>query len=62
MHWLARKVGPGGAEMLSITSPGGASDFFTAISRDAAGEVPSFADVIRIAAEHGSTILVPPPA
>jgi quercetin dioxygenase-like cupin family protein len=58
-HWF--KVGVGGAEMLSITSPGGASDFFTAISRDAAGNVPGFQDVIRIAAAHGSTILVPPP-
>jgi quercetin dioxygenase-like cupin family protein len=57
-HWF--KVGDGGAEMLSITSTAGASAFFTAISRDSAGNVPSFEDVIRIAASHGSTIVVPP--
>lgn len=57
-HWF--KVGDDGAEMLSITSNAGASAFFTAISRDPAGNVPSFDDVIRIAAAHGSTIVLPP--
>lgn len=57
-HWF--KASDGGAEMLSITSKDGASAFFTAISRDSAGNVPSFEDVIRIAASHGSTIVVPP--
>jgi quercetin dioxygenase-like cupin family protein len=57
-HWF--KVGEGGAEMLSITSTSGASGFFTAISRDDDGNVPSFEDVIRIAATHGSTIELPP--
>lgn len=54
------KVGDGGAEMLSITSKAGASGFFTAISRDSDGNVPAFEDVIRIAATHGSTIVLPP--
>lgn len=57
-HWF--KAGEGGAEMLSITSPAGAAAFFTAISRDGSGKVPDFEEVIRIAASHGSTILVPP--
>jgi quercetin dioxygenase-like cupin family protein len=57
-HWF--EVGEGGAEMLSITSTRGASEFFTAISRDGDGNVPSFDDVIRIAATHGSTIVLPP--
>jgi hypothetical protein len=46
--------------MLSITSTIGASGFFTAISRDSDGNAPSFEDVIRIAAAHGSTIVLPP--
>jgi quercetin dioxygenase-like cupin family protein len=57
-HWFT--VGDGGAEMLSITSTAGASAFFTAISRDEEGNVPALDDVLRIAAEHGSTILLPP--
>ena len=57
-HWF--KVGDGGAEMLSITSKAGAAAFFTAISRDSAGNVPSFEEVLRIAASHGNTILPPP--
>lgn len=56
-HWF--KVSEGGAEMLSITSKAGAADFFTAISRDADGTVPGFEDIIRIAAEHDSTIVLP---
>jgi quercetin dioxygenase-like cupin family protein len=56
-HWF--KVGDGGAEMLSITSQAGAANFFTAISRDSAGNVPAFDEVVRIAAAHGSTILLP---
>jgi quercetin dioxygenase-like cupin family protein len=56
-HWF--KVGEGGAEMLSITSKAGASDFFTAISRDANGNVPGFGDILRIAAEHDNTIVLP---
>jgi quercetin dioxygenase-like cupin family protein len=58
-HWF--RVGDAGAEMLSITSTAGASDFFTAISRDSDGNMPSFDDVVRIAAAHGSTIHAPSP-
>ena len=57
-HWF--KVGDGGAQMLSITSRAGASAFFTAISRDGSGNAPGLEDIIRIAAAHESTILLPP--
>ena len=56
-HWF--KVGEGGADMLSITSKAGASDFFRAISRDGNGNVPGFEDIVRIAAAHGNTIVLP---
>lgn len=57
-HWF--RVGEGGAEMLSVTSPAGAAGFFAAISRDNAGDAPDVGDLIRIAASHGATILPPP--
>jgi quercetin dioxygenase-like cupin family protein len=56
-HWF--KIGEGGAEMLSITSKAGAADFFTAISRDANGNVPGFPEILRIAAAHDNTIVLP---
>jgi quercetin dioxygenase-like cupin family protein len=56
-HWF--KVGEDGAQMLSITSRAGASAFFAAISRDGEGNVPGLEDIIRIASEHQSTILLP---
>jgi quercetin dioxygenase-like cupin family protein len=57
-HWF--RLGEGGADMLSITSPGGAAGFFTAISRDNVGDAPDLAELVRIAASHGATILPPP--
>lgn len=57
-HWF--RLGEGGAEMLSITSPAGAAGFFTAISRDHAGDAPDVETLIGIAAAHGATILPPP--
>lgn len=57
-HWF--RVGEGGAEVLSITSPSGAAGFFRAISRDSAGDAPDLESLIRIAAAHGATILPPP--
>lgn len=56
-HWF--KMGAGGAEMLSITSKVGAASFFSAISRDEDGNAPGFEDIIRIAAEHNATIVLP---
>jgi quercetin dioxygenase-like cupin family protein len=57
-HWF--RIGASGAEMLSVTSPAGAAGFFTAISRDGAGDAPDLGDLVRIAAAHGATILPPP--
>lgn len=57
-HWF--RLGEGGSEMLSITSPSGAAAFFTAISRDSAGDTPDFESLVRTAASHGATILPPP--
>jgi quercetin dioxygenase-like cupin family protein len=57
-HWF--RLGEGGAEMLSVTSPSGAAAFFTAISRDGEQDAPDFGALVRTAAEHGATILPPP--
>lgn len=57
-HWF--RLGEGGAEMLSMTTPAGAAAFFTAISRGSAGDAPDFEDLVSIAASHGATILPPP--
>ncbi len=57
-HWF--RLGEGGAEVLSLTSPSGAAAFFASISRDSTGTSPDLADLIQIAAAHGGTILPPP--
>jgi quercetin dioxygenase-like cupin family protein len=57
-HWF--RLGEGGAEMLSITSPAGAAAFFTGISRVGAGGAPDFEELVRVAASLGGTILPPP--
>jgi quercetin dioxygenase-like cupin family protein len=58
-HWF--RLGAGGAEMVSFTSHEGAAGFFTAISRDHLPDGAELADIIRIAAEHRSTVLPPTP-
>ncbi len=56
-HWF--RLGEGGAEMLSVTSPAGASGFFEGISRKDDGDAPDFEAIIRTAAAHGATIVPP---
>jgi quercetin dioxygenase-like cupin family protein len=56
-HWF--RLGAGGAEMVSFTSHEGATGFFTAISRGALPPAAGLADIIRIAATHGATVLPP---
>lgn len=56
-HWF--RLGAGGAEMLSFTSGAGAADFFSAISRSELPPAAGLADIIRIAANHGATVLPP---
>ena len=57
-HWF--RLGEGGSEMLSITSPAGAAAFFRGISRDGEQDAPDLEALVRIAASHGATILPPP--
>jgi quercetin dioxygenase-like cupin family protein len=57
-HWF--RLGAGGADMLSFTSQEGAAGFFTAISRSELPPGAGLADIIRIAAKHGATVLPPP--
>lgn len=53
------RLGAGGAEMLSFTSHEGAAGFFRAISRSELPPEAGLADIIRIAAAHGATVLPP---
>lgn len=56
-HWF--RMGPGGAEMLSMTSREGASGAFMEIDRDVDSENPDFGLLGQIAGKHGINIAVP---
>jgi quercetin dioxygenase-like cupin family protein len=56
-HWF--RLGESGAEMLSLTSPSGAAAFFAGISRESLGDTPEVDELVRIAAAHGATIVLP---
>ena len=58
-HWF--RFGPGGGEMISITSRAGASAFFTQVAREVSPVDPDFGALIGIANAHGLDI-PPPPA
>jgi quercetin dioxygenase-like cupin family protein len=58
VHWF--RFGPGGGEMLSVTSRKGAAAMFTAFDREIAPESPDLGKLVRIAARHGASIAAPP--
>jgi quercetin dioxygenase-like cupin family protein len=58
-HWF--RFGPGGGEMISITSRGGASAFFAQVDREVSPSDPDLGALVGIATAHGLTI-PPPPA
>ena len=57
-HWF--RFGPGGGQMISVTSGAGAAEFFTEIDREVSPTDPDLGVVLRVASSHGLT--VPPPA
>jgi quercetin dioxygenase-like cupin family protein len=56
-HWF--RFGPGGGEMISMTSRPGAAAFFTDIDREVSPTEPDFGILLKVAAEHGLTVLLP---
>ncbi len=50
-HWF--RFGPGGGEMLSLTSRAGAAAFFTEVDRTIAPQAPDLGKLIGIAEAHG---------
>jgi quercetin dioxygenase-like cupin family protein len=57
MHWF--RFGPGGGEMISMTSRIGATTFFTEIDREISPTEPDFGALVRVAYSHGVTVPVP---
>jgi quercetin dioxygenase-like cupin family protein len=56
-HWF--RFGPGGGEMISMTSGEGASAFFAQVAREVSPTDPDLGALIGIAAAHGLEIPVP---
>jgi len=56
-RWL--RFGPGGGEMISMTSRAGAAAFFTEIDCEVAPAEPDFGIVLRVATSHGLTLPLP---
>lgn len=51
LHWF--RFGPGGGEMLSMTSRLGASKFFTELAEEMPPEKPDPAKLVEVGARHG---------
>ena len=56
-HWF--RFGPGGGQMLSMTSWAGAAAFFTQIDREVSPAEPDFGVLLRVASSHGLTVPLP---
>jgi quercetin dioxygenase-like cupin family protein len=56
-HWF--RFGPGGGEMISMTSREGASAFFTEVAREVSPTEPDLGALVGIATAHGLNIPVP---
>jgi quercetin dioxygenase-like cupin family protein len=56
-HWF--RFGPGGGEMISMTSREGAAAFFTDIDREVSPTEPDFSTVLKVATSHGLTLAPP---
>ena len=56
-HWF--RFGPGGGEMISITSRAGASAFFTQVDAEISPTNPDLGALIGVAAAHGLNVPVP---
>ena len=58
MHWF--RYGPGGGEMISMTSRPGAAGFFTEVDRKVSPIDPDLGVLMGIATAHGLTMPPPP--
>jgi hypothetical protein len=56
-HWF--RFGPGGGEMISMTSRAGAAAFFADVGREVSPAEPDFGVLLGVAATHGLTVPLP---
>jgi quercetin dioxygenase-like cupin family protein len=56
-HWF--RFGPGGGEMLSMTSRAGAAAFFTEVDRKISPQDPDLGELLGVAEAHGLSIPLP---
>jgi hypothetical protein len=56
-HWF--RFGPGGGEMISMTSRAGAAAFFTDIDREVSPAQPDPGVILKVATAHGLTLPLP---
>ncbi|QUD86323.1 cupin domain-containing protein [Phenylobacterium montanum] len=56
-HWF--RFGPGGGEMVSVTSREGAAQFFEAIDREIAPDAPDLGKLVQVAEAHGLKVGAP---
>ena len=56
-HWF--RFGPGGGEMISMTSRSGAAAFFAEVDREVSPAEPDFGVLLRVASSHGLTVPLP---
>jgi quercetin dioxygenase-like cupin family protein len=56
-HWF--RFGPGGGQMISMTSRAGAAAFFAEVDREISPTEPDFGDLLRVASSHGLTVPLP---
>lgn len=56
-HWF--RFGPGGGEMLSMTSRAGAAAFFREVDRKISPQDPDLGELIGVAAAHGVAVPLP---
>jgi len=59
VHWF--RFGPGGGEMVSMTSRLGASKMFTEIAREVAPTTPDLEKLVEVGARHGLKVPGPQP-
>ena len=57
VHWF--RFGPGGGEMISMTSRPGAAAFFADVDREISPAEPDFGVLLRVASLHGLTVPLP---
>jgi hypothetical protein len=57
VHWF--RFGPGGGEMISMTSRPGAAAFFADVEREVSPAEPDFGVLLGVASSHGLTVPLP---